>query len=77
MVSLYNFMLESFKHKGRCVVMDSAYMGDAICQVGLEEWGINMVGTCQTDWCAAAVKAKETVIGSLMSLFSIITIPSH
>jgi hypothetical protein len=35
MVSLYNFMLESFKDKGHCVVMDSAYyMGDAMCQVG-------------------------------------------
>jgi hypothetical protein len=41
MVSLYNFMLESFKHKGHCVVMDSAYMGDAMCQVGQEEWKIN------------------------------------
>ena len=39
-------MLESFKHKGYCVVMDSAYMGDAMCQVGREVWGINMVGTC-------------------------------
>ena len=69
MVSLYNFMLESFKHKGHCVVMDSAYMGDAMCQVGREEWGINMVGTCQTDRTGAgalgklAVKAKEIVIG--------------
>jgi hypothetical protein len=44
MVSLYDFMLESFKHKGHCVVMDSAYMEDAMCQVGREEWGINMVG---------------------------------
>ena len=33
MVSLYNFMLESFKGKGHCVVMDSAYMGDAQCHV--------------------------------------------
>jgi hypothetical protein len=41
MVSLYNLMLESFKHKGHCVVMDSAYMGDAMCQVGREEWKIN------------------------------------
>jgi hypothetical protein len=47
MVSPYNFMLESFKHKGHCVVMDSAYMGDAMCQVGREEWKINMVGTVQ------------------------------
>ena len=46
MVSLYDLMLEPYKHKGHCVVMDSAYMGDAMCQVGREEWGINMVGTC-------------------------------
>jgi hypothetical protein len=45
MVSLYDLMLDQFKHKGHCVVMDSAYMGDAMCQVGYEEWGINMVGT--------------------------------
>jgi hypothetical protein len=37
MVSLYDFMLEPFKHKGHCVVMDSTYMGDAMCQVGHEE----------------------------------------
>jgi hypothetical protein len=67
---LYDFMLELFKHKGHCVVMDSAYMGDAMCQVGREVWGINMVGTCQTD-CTGdgalgklAVKAKEIVIGN-------------
>jgi hypothetical protein len=71
---LYDFMLESFKHKGHCVVMDSAYMGDAMCQVGREEWGMNMVGTCQTDRTGAgalgkvAVKAKEIVIDSHESL---------
>jgi hypothetical protein len=58
MVSLYDFMLESFKHKGHCVVMDSAYMGDAICQVGREVWGINMVGTCQTDRTGAGALGK-------------------
>jgi hypothetical protein len=74
MVSLYDFMLESFKHKGHCVVMDSAYMGDAMCQVGREEWGMNMVGTCHTDRTSAgalgkvAVKAKEIVVGSHESL---------
>jgi hypothetical protein len=40
MVSLYDFMLDPFKHNGHCVVM---------CQVGREEWKINIVGTCQTD----------------------------
>jgi hypothetical protein len=49
MVALYDFMLDPFKHNGHCVVMDSAYMSDAMCPVGREEWKINMVGTCQTD----------------------------
>jgi hypothetical protein len=48
MVSLYNLMLHPFKHRGHCVVMDSAYMGDAMCQVGQAEWGMNMVGTVQS-----------------------------
>jgi hypothetical protein len=67
-------MPASFKHKGHCVAMDSAYMGNAMCQVGREEWGMNMVGTCQTDCTGAgtlgklAVKAKEIVIGSHESL---------
>jgi hypothetical protein len=34
MVSLYTLILHSFKDKGHCVVMDSAYTGDAMCQVG-------------------------------------------
>ncbi|OEU11447.1 hypothetical protein FRACYDRAFT_245186 [Fragilariopsis cylindrus CCMP1102] len=74
MVSLYDFMLESFKHKGHCVVMDSAYMSDAMAQIGRNHWGINMVGTCQSDRTGAGklgkadVKAKEVVIGSHESL---------
>jgi hypothetical protein len=48
MVSLYNLMLDPFKHRGHCVVMDSTYMGDAMCQVGQAEWDINMVGTVQS-----------------------------
>jgi hypothetical protein len=74
MVSLYDFMLDPFKHKGHCVVMDSAYMSDAMGQVGREEWKINMVGTCQTDRCGAgplgkaACKAKEISINTHESL---------
>ena len=33
-VSLYDLMVHPFKAKGHCVVMDSAYMGNVICQVG-------------------------------------------
>ena len=61
MASLYNFMLESFKHKGYCVVMDSAYMGDAMCQVGREVWGINMVGTRQFHRTSAGVLGKANI----------------
>ena len=83
MVSLYDFMLESFKHKGHCVVMDSAYMSDAMAQIGRNHWGINMVGTCQSDRTGAgklgkaAVKAKEVVIGSHESLICTNTTPSN
>jgi hypothetical protein len=64
MVSLYDFMLDPFKHNGQCVVMDSAYMSDAMCQVGREEWGINMVGTCQTDRCGAGPLGKAAYTGA-------------
>ena len=33
-VLLYDFMRHPFKHNGYCVVVDSAYMGDAMAQVG-------------------------------------------
>jgi hypothetical protein len=45
-----------------------------MCQVGREEWKINMVGTCQTDRCGAgplgkaACKAKEIEINTHESL---------
>jgi hypothetical protein len=64
MVSLYDFMLDSFKHNGHCVVMDSAYLSDAMCQVGREEWKINMVGTCQTDRCGAGLLGKAAYTGA-------------
>ena len=49
MVSLYDLMLHPCKHIGCCVVMDSAYMGDAMAQVGCEIWEINMTGTVQSN----------------------------
>jgi hypothetical protein len=67
-------MLHPFKHKGHNVVMDSAYMSDAMCQVGREEWKINMVGTVKTDQCGAgplgkaACKAKVIEIHTHESL---------
>ena len=74
MAPLYDLMLDPYKHKGHCVVMDSAYISDAMCQVGREEWKINMVGTCQTDRCGAgplgkaACKTKEIQINTHESL---------
>ena len=79
---LYDFMLHPFKGKGHCVVIDSAYMGDAMCQVGQEVWGINMVGTCQTGCTGAGalgkadIKEKEILIGS-HTLFGVITTSSR
>ncbi|OEU10751.1 hypothetical protein FRACYDRAFT_246615 [Fragilariopsis cylindrus CCMP1102] len=49
MVSLYDSMLKAFKYKGHFAIIDSAYMGDVMSLVGQEYWGVNMVGTCQTD----------------------------
>jgi hypothetical protein len=34
-----------------------------MCQVGREEWKINMVGTCQTDWCGAGPLGKVAYTG--------------
>ncbi|OEU11342.1 hypothetical protein FRACYDRAFT_245661 [Fragilariopsis cylindrus CCMP1102] len=84
-VSLYDFMLDPFKHKGYCVVMDSAYMRDAMCQVGREEWKINMVGTCQTDHnVVPALLGRLLLLArisrlllTVMSLSSFSTRPSH
>jgi hypothetical protein len=75
MVSLYDLMLDPFKGVGHCVVMDSAYMGDAMCQVVRAKWGINnMVGTVQSSRTGggrlgkAAIKAKEVEKGTHESL---------
>jgi hypothetical protein len=82
MVSLYDFMLDLFKHKGHCDVMDSTYMSDDMYVVSAE-WIINMVGTCQTYPCGAgslgkgACNAKEIVILTVMSLSCINTTPIH
>jgi hypothetical protein len=32
-----------------------------MCQVGREEWGMNMVGTCQTDRTGAGALGKVAV----------------
>jgi hypothetical protein len=49
MASLFDSMIDSFKNKGHYVVMDSAYMSDAMCLVGRNVWLFNFVGTCVAD----------------------------
>ena len=58
-VNLYDIMLDPFKGAGRCVAMDSAYMGDIMAQIGRFEWGMNMVGTAQADRSGAGPITTE------------------
>ena len=48
-VNLYNEMLDEFKHQGMCCTLDSAYCGDILLQIARDVWGLNMVGTCQSN----------------------------
>ena len=54
-------MLQPWKGRGHCCVMDFAYMGDAMCQVGREEWGINMVGTVQSSRTGGGQLGKAAI----------------
>ena len=58
-VNLYDIMLDPFKGAGRCVTMDSAYMGDIMAQIGRFEWGVNMVGTAQANRSGAGEMINE------------------
>ena len=74
-VTLYSIMLASFFGKGHCLVMDSAYMGDAMALIGRFVWMINMIGTVQSNRTGAggmgkeAIKQKEIQKGKYNSLF--------
>ena len=77
-------MLQPWKGRGHCCVMDSVYMGNAMCLVGREEWGINMVGTVQSSRTGggrlgkkAAIKEKVIEKGTHISLSYINTTPCH
>ena len=48
--TLYSIMLASFMGRGHCLVMDSAYMGDAMALLGRFIWMINMIGTVQSNF---------------------------
>ena len=58
-VNLYNMMLDSFKQKGMCCTLDSAYSGDTLFQIAREEWGVNLVGTCQSDRTGAGPASAD------------------
>ena len=55
-VKLYDIMLDGLKGEGRCVTMDSAYMGDIMAQIGRHEWKFNMVGTTNENRTGADAK---------------------
>ena len=60
-MNLYNYVLEPFKGKGRCVTMDSAYMSNIMIQIGQYKWGINyIVGSTQVNWTGLDAKATVT-----------------
>jgi hypothetical protein len=63
MVSLYNLMLHSFKHRGHCVVMDSIYIENAMCQMGQAKWSMNMIGTVQSSRTGGGRLGKATIKG--------------
>jgi hypothetical protein len=54
-VNLLSLMLDDFKGAGHCCTMDSAYMGDIMAMIGRDVWGINMVGTAQSNRVGADV----------------------
>ena len=60
-VNLYSIMLASFIGRGHCLVMDSAYMGDAMALLGRFIWKINMIGTVQSNRTGGGTLGKEAV----------------
>ncbi len=46
-INLMSKMINKSKGEGHYVMMDSAYMGNIMAQVGQEVWGINMVGNVE------------------------------
>ena len=56
---MYDIMLDSFKRSGRCVTMDSAYMGYFMAQIVRKEWDMNMVGKVMNNRTEAGPEAKD------------------
>lgn len=42
--------------------MDSAYMGDVLRQIARDEWGVDLVGTCQVNCTGAGVQGKKAKV---------------
>jgi hypothetical protein len=63
--------LDEFQGKRHCVTIDSAYMGDTMGQIDLEEWKINTVGTAQTNrtGAPAAVDVQKLKVGTYERIF--------
>ena len=57
-INMYDIMLDSFKGAGRCVAMDSVYMGDVMAQIGSRECDTNMVGTVMDNQTGAGPESK-------------------
>ena len=77
-VNILDEMLDAFKNAGHHVMMDLAYMGDIMAQIGRYECLINMIGTAQANSTGAAVKegAAKTKTGTYESgLFQHKTMP--
>ena len=55
-INLLDLFLDEYKNTGRCVTMDSAYMGDLLGQVARFVWKMNALGTCQGNRTGAPVK---------------------
>ena len=58
-VNFYDIMLGLFNGEGRCVTIDSAYMGNIMAQIGTHKWKFNMVGTSNENRTGTDVKLEK------------------
>jgi len=49
-------LFDKYQGHCHCVMMDSAYIGNIMAQIGRDEWKINMVETAQLNRAGANVK---------------------
>ena len=60
-VNLLLLMLDSFKKKGHCITMDSAYIGDITAKIGRDVWCINMVQMAQANRTGTNVDCTKSM----------------